>query len=317
MSCPLREKVNRILAYNSPMNHRDDVTRLLAGLESLVERIESLYPPQPGAPDWRAVRACRWRRRQGRAYFQEVIRPHAIALDDLKGIERQKRRLVQNTLQFVRGVPANNALLWGPRGTGKSSLIKALLNEYGAEGLRVIEVEGHALMDLGDIVEDLYGRPERFVLFSDDLSFEADDPGYKALKAVLDGALTAQPENVLVYATSNRRHLLPEYMAENNEARLRGGEIHHGEAVEEKISLSERFGLWLAFHPFSQAQYLDIVSHWLAVLGVAPAEVDGVHREALQWALLRGSRSGRAAWQFARDYAGRATLAGPVNEVPV
>ncbi len=284
------------------------MTRLLAGLEALVERVGSLYPPQPGVPDWGTVRACRWRRQQGRAYFQEVTRPHGISLADLKGIERQKRLLVQNTLQFVRGLPANNALLWGPRGTGKSSLIKALLSEYGAEGLRVIEVEGHALMDLGDIVENLYGQPERFVLFSDDLSFEADDPGYKALKAVLDGALTAQPENVLVYATSNRRHLLPEYMGENKGARLHDGEIHHAEAVEEKISLSERFGLWLAFHPFSQAQYLDIVSHWLAVLRAVPADSESMQREALQWALLRGSRSGRAAWQFARDYAGRMAL---------
>ncbi len=290
------------------------MARLLAGLEALVKRVGSFYPHQPSAPDWATVHACRWRQHQGRAYFQEIPHPHAISLADLMGIERQKDLLVKNTLQFVRGVPANNALLWGPRGTGKSSLIKALLNEYAAEGLRIIEVEGHALMELGDIVDDLYGRPERFVLFSDDLSFEADDPGYKALKAVLDGALTAQPENVLVYATSNRRHLLPEYMDENQASHLRDGEIHHGEAVEEKISLSERFGLWLAFHPFSQGQYLDIVSHWLGVLEVEPADAEGMRRQALQWALLRGSRSGRAAWQFARDYAGRMALDGAANE---
>ena len=210
-----------------------------------------------------------------------------------------------NARQFLAGRPCNNVLLWGARGTGKSSLIKALLNEHADRGLRLIEVDKHDLIDLPDIVESLFERPERFLLYCDDLSFEANDPSYKALKAMLDGSISTAPDNVLLCATSNRRHLLPEYLRENQDTQIVEGELHHGEAVEEKISLSERFGLWLSFHPFGQDDYLAIVAHWLEQLGW-PAGLDGAaHEEALRWALQRGSRSGRVAWQFARDWVGR------------
>ncbi len=231
--------------------------------------------------------------------------PHAVALDDLLCMDRQKAEVVRNTEQFVSHRPANNVLLWGSRGTGKSTLVKAVFNAFAPRGLRLIEVETHDLVDLPDIVERLYGRPERFVLYCDDLSFEADDPSYKALKAVLEGSIAAPPDNVLVYATSNRRHLMPEPQRENLDSRLVGGEIHHGEAVEEKISLSERFGLWLSFYPFDQEQYLAIADHWLRRLGAPGVEVPEVRAGALQWALGRGSRSGRVARQFALDWAGR------------
>jgi hypothetical protein len=218
--------------------------------------------------------------------------------------------MVRNTRQFLRGIPANNVLLWGSRGTGKSALVKALLNEYACEGLRLVEVEKHDLVDLPDIVDELYGRRERFIVFCDDLSFEADEPGYKALKVVLDGSVAPGADNVLIYATSNRRHLMPEFMDENLEIRRVQGEIHPGEAVEEKISLSERFGLCLSFYPFAQDDYLRIVHHWLGVLGVIPDRTDAVDKAALRWALARGSRSGRVAWQFAQDWAGRVGLRG-------
>lgn len=254
--------------------------------------------------------AYRWRRsvpgKPGR--MQPITHPHRIQLDDLLGIDRQKAELDRNTRQFVRGLPANNALLWGSRGTGKSSLIKALLNEYADQGLRLIETESGELTDLPDIVEPLHGRKERYVIFADDLSFEADDPSYKALKAVMDGSIAAAPDNVLIYATSNRRHLLPEFHSENEQAQLIGTEIHHGEAVEEKISLSERFGLWLSFYPFTQEQYLMLVQHHLQALDVRQADTAKVQAEALRYALARGSRSGRVAMQFARDWAGRTQL---------
>jgi predicted AAA+ superfamily ATPase len=261
-------------------------------------------------PSGSKVIAYRWRRRPGRntGVLQPVAHPHAIRLDDLLGIDRQKAELDRNTRQFVKGLPANNALLWGSRGTGKSSLIKALLNEYADKGLRLIEAESGELTDLPDIVEPLYGRKERFILFADDLSFEADDPSYKALKALMDGSIAAAPDNVLIYATSNRRHLLPEFHSENEQAQLVGTEIHHGEAVEEKISLSERFGLWLSFHPFSQEQFLAIVRHHLGALGVQRSGAREIQAEALRYALSRGSRSGRVAMQFARDWAGRTQL---------
>lgn len=290
--------------------------RLVERLEALADRAEPLLPPAPPPADLGDGAAFRWRGAPGGGgRFHAVRRPHRIALADLRGIDRQKAALDRNTRQFVRGYAANNALLSGSRGTGKSSLVKALLNEYAPQGLRLVEVDKHDLVSLPDIVEPLEPRPERFLLFCDDLSFEADEPGYKALKAVLDGSVSAAPDNVLLYATSNRRHLMPEYMQDNLDARRVGGEIHHSEAVEEKVSLSERFGLWLSFHPFAQDDYLAIVRHWVAELDPAErgrreaeAEWERVRAEALKWALNRGSRSGRCAYQFARDWVGRNAL---------
>ena len=278
---------------------------LLTRLEGLLARLEGLLPEPPGVPDWENYSAFRWRKHLHRGHLQPVRHPHRLRLRDLRQIDRQKSELERNTRQFLAGLPANNVLLWGARGTGKSSLIKALLNEYTQQGLRLIEVDKYDLIDLPDIVEQLYGRPERFLLYCDDLSFEANDPSYKALKAILDGSISATPPNVLLCVTSNRRHLLPEYMAENRDARLVDGELHPGESVEEKISLSERFGLWLSFHPFSQDDYLAIVEYWLGELGDSRGLDDQARKMALQWALTRGSRSGRVGWQFARDWVGR------------
>jgi uncharacterized protein len=254
--------------------------------------------------DWKAI-AYRWRQP---GVLQPVEHPQALRLDDLLGIDRQKAELERNTRQFVQGLPANNALLWGSRGTGKSSLVKALLLAYAGRGLRLIECDAGELTDLPDIVAPLFKRPERFIVFADDLSFEANDPSFKALKALMDGSIAAAPDNVLIYATSNRRHLLPEFHSENEQAQLIGTEIHHGEAVEEKISLSERFGLWLSFYPFDQPQYLRIARHHLQLLGVTQVDDEAFEPEALRYALARGSRSGRVAMQFARDWAGRMGL---------
>ena len=283
----------------------DALSKFLSRAEVLVERVEGLLPPDARAPDFAVQRAFRWRRRNDRGYLQPVLHLHQIRLQDLQGVERQKALVEQNTRQFVYGLPANNVLLTGARGTGKSSLVKALLNLYATDGLRLIEVDKHDLMDLPDIIEPLTGQPFRFILFSDDLSFSADEPGYTSLKAVLDGSVSATPDNVLVYATSNRRHLMPEYMRENLETKYLGDEIHPGETVEEKISLSERFGLWVSFYPFDQDEYLTIVRYWLGQYGVEEVDSEEARREALQWALQRGSRSGRIASQFARDWAGR------------
>jgi predicted AAA+ superfamily ATPase len=275
--------------------------RLTAALERWVTALPGASEP----PDWARYRAFRWRRLGSRGHLQPVRHPHRLRLADLQRIDRQKAALDRNVRQFLAGRPCNNVLLWGARGTGKSSLIKALLNEYADQGLRLIEVDKHDLIDLPDIVEPLFERPERFLLYCDDLSFEANDPSYKALKAMLDGSINAAPDNVLLCATSNRRHLLPEYLRENQDARIVEGELHHGEAVEEKISLSERFGLWLSFHPFSQDDYLAIVARWLEQLGWPTGLDPATREEALRWALQRGSRSGRVAWQFARDWVGR------------
>lgn len=269
-----------------------------------LEQLETLLPPAPAAPDFSA-RSFRWRGdgRQGR--LEVVARPQRLALEDLLCIDEQRATLERNTRQFLAGRPANNALLWGSRGTGKSSLIKALFSAYMDQGLRLIEVDRTDLVDLPYLLDTINGRSERFLIYCDDLSFEATESSYKTLKAVLDGSINAPPENLLIYATSNRRHLLPEFQHENQQARLIDGEIHHGESIEEKISLSDRFGLWLSFYPFSQEQYLRVAHHWLKHFGAAPADPDDIERAALQWARQRGSRSGRTAWQFARDRAGR------------
>lgn len=280
---------------------------LLNRIETLLDRIEPLLPPPRILPDWRGL-AYLWRREGFRGAFQPVSLLSKVRMEDLLCIEDQKQQIDTNTRQFLAGLPANNVLLWGPRGTGKSSLIKALLNAHGARGLRMVEVQREHLADLPDIVDQLARREERFILFCDDLSFEANDARFKALKVLLDGSVHATPENVLVYATSNRRHLLPEQLSDNLAARVVDGEVHQAEAVEERISLSERFGLWLAFHPFNQEQYLRIVDHWLDRLVLPDGDRAGVREAALQWAMLHGSRSGRSAWQFAKDWIGRRGL---------
>jgi predicted AAA+ superfamily ATPase len=281
------------------------VDRLLGRVDALIDRLEALLPPGARPVEWSGSIAFRWRKRGGHGTLVRVAHPHRMQLADLRGIDRQKALIERNTRQFVDGLPANNVLLTGARGTGKSSLVKAVLNRFARQGLRLIEVDKQDLVDLPDLVDLVAGRPERFIVFCDDLSFEASEPGYKALKVVLDGSIAATSENVLIYATSNRRHLMPEYMTENLEYKHVGDEIHPGETSEEKISLSERFGLWVSFYPFDQDEYLRIVSHWLGHFGCAGPEIEAARAEALQWSLGRGSRSGRVAWQFARDWAGR------------
>ncbi|MFK7965081.1 MAG: ATP-binding protein [Burkholderiaceae bacterium] len=292
-----------------------DAARLIERAERLIEQFERLLP-RTTAPDWDSAVAYRWRRRESvfgvHGELQAVRSLSAIRLQDLQNIDEQKELIERNTRQFVEGLPANNVLLTGSRGTGKSSMIKALLNELSPAGLRLIEVDKSDLVDLGDIVELVSTRPERFIIFCDDLSFEEGEAGYKALKSVLDGSVAAQSDNVLVYATSNRRHLMPEYMKENLSARHQeDGEIHPGETVEEKISLSERFGLWVNFYPFRQDDYLAVVGHWLEHFGCNAGAVEEARADALRFALERGSRSGRVAWQFARDYAGQHGIRAP------
>lgn len=292
--------IETIMTHLSP-----ELAHLLARAETVLARLEGLLPPPIPTPDWQAV-AHRWRSRAGQGWLVPIHHPHAIRLADLQDIDDQKARVDANTRQFLRGGRANNVLFSGARGTGKSSLVKAMLTEYAATGLRLIEVDKSDLLHLPDIVDLVAGRPERFIVFCDDLSFDSGEPGYKALKSVLDGSLSAPPDNLLIYATSNRRHLMPEFLSENLQTQKVDKEIHPGEATEEKISLSERFGLWVSFYPFSQEEYLAVVRHWLCAFGAEGIESGAVRTEALQWALMRGSRSGRVAWQFARDFAGRA-----------
>ncbi len=282
--------------------------QFLIRAEVLLGRLEALLPQAHPIPDWNAV-AFRWRRqgvREGRGYLQPVTHVAPINLSDLRNIAQQKEQIEQNTHQFVEGRPANNVLLTGARGTGKSSLIKACLNQFRDQGLRLIEVDKEDLADLADIVELVAARPERFIVFCDDLSFEEGEGGYKALKVALDGSISAQSDNVLIYATSNRRHLMPERMSDNaTYVHTDDGDLHPGETVEEKISLSERFGLWVSFYPFKQDDYLDIVGHWLRHFGCSDQQITDAQPDALRWALQRGSRSGRMAWQFAKDHAGK------------
>jgi uncharacterized protein len=284
----------------------DLLLHLMARAEALLGRLEAVLPHPLTAPDWAAAIAFRYRKRGGSGWIEPVRHVAPIRLAALVEVEPQKERLLRNTQQFVGGLKANNVLLTGARGTGKSSLIKACLNEFADRGLRLIEVDKTDLVDLPDIVDLVAERPERFIVFCDDLSFDEGEPGYKALKSILDGSVSQASENVLIYATSNRRHLLPEYMKENlSYQHLENGEVHPGEVIEEKISLSERFGLWISFYPFSQDEYLSIVAQWLRGFGVDEAAITAARQESLVWALERGSRSGRVAFQFAKDYSGR------------
>ncbi len=284
---------------------------LLGAAEALIGRLLPLLPSH--APvHWHLNRAAYWRKEGLDRGFSVHADIDEISLDDLLGIDDQKARLVENTQQFVAGYPANNALLWGARGTGKSSLIHGLLNRFGEDGLRLVEVNKTHLVTLRDIVQRLREEPYRFVLFSDDLSFEANDPSYKALKSALEGSIFKSSHNVLIYATSNRRHLLPESTVDNEAATFVAGELHQGEAVEEKISLSDRFGLWLSFHPFRQEAYLAIVRHWVEVLterhGATVEWTEDLRAAALRWALARGARNGRTAQHFARHWIGKSLL---------
>lgn len=284
-----------------------DADNFFRRAESILDRLERFVPVQQHV-DLDSGIAWRWRQSNNTGRLQPIKHFNSIALDDLHHIDHQKQELVRNTRQFLLGLPANNALLWGPRGTGKSSLVKALLNTYANDGLRLIEVERQDLVGLPDIVDQLHGNNGKFIIFCDDLSFDEQDSTYRALKVVLDGSILSTPDNLIIYATSNRRHLVPERRADNLDAHSADGEIHQSEAVEEKVSLSERFGLWLSFHPFNQSRYLDIVDHWLIELKVPAAPNSMTRTAALQWALLHGSRSGRSAYQFAKDWAGRQAL---------
>jgi hypothetical protein len=285
----------------------DSQLNLLARIADALERIA---PPAREAPSFKDIVAARWRVSGSTKYLEAVAHVHHMEADWLVGVEQQHDLIDRNTKQFVAGKPANNVLLTGSRGTGKSSLVKAMLSRYADRGLRLIEVEKEHLNDLPDIVEQIANRPYRFILFCDDLSFDQGDGSYKALKAILDGSIAAATPNVLLYATSNRRHLLPEYFHENEETKYVGEEVHFGESIEEKISLSERFGVWISFYPFSQEDYLAAVSSWIKQLGgtlpTGESDKELLERDCLQWALQRGSRSGRVAYQYAKDFVGRA-----------
>ena len=283
-----------------------DFESLIQKAESLIARLEAVLPPVAADIDWNAL-AWRWQVKQGRGYLRAVDHPHHIVLDAICNVDEQKSEIVRNTAQFVNGFPANNVLLTGARGTGKSTLVKALLSEFSKDGLRLVEVEKEDLVDLPEIVEILRNRPECFIVFCDDLSFEATEPGYKSLKVVLDGSISSTSDNVVVYATSNRRHLMPEFMAENLQTQYVGEEIRPGDTSEEKVSLSERFGLWLSFYAFDQDEYLKVAQYWLMHFGSSEMTAE-IRQAALLFSLIRGARSGRVAYQFARDYVGRSAL---------
>ena len=287
---------------------------LISQLKRVLSSLEMILPRPVARIDWRTCHAANWRRHSFAGYLEPLDVYADLLLDDLLGIENQKRTMEENTRQFLSGFPANNCLLWGTRGTGKSSLVRALLHAYAPKGLRVVQVDKDDLAHLPDIVDEIRGQPFKFVIFSDDVSFETGESGYKTLKSALDGSVYAPPENVLIYVTSNRRHLIPEYESDNRGAMLVNNEIHHGESVEEKISLSGRFGLWVAFHPFSQEQYLCVVRQWVKKLclknGVDLEWQKDDEDEAILWSQKKGDRSGRIAWQFAANWVGHRMLEG-------
>ncbi|HBC02591.1 MAG TPA: AAA family ATPase, partial [Pseudomonas sp.] len=278
----------------------------------LLARIEPLLPAQPAVIDWDRTFAARWQRDARSGFLAPLEVSLDLSLADLIGIDRQRDLLSANTRQFVDGLPANHVLLWGARGTGKSSLIRALLAEYAADGLRLIEIERDHLADLPRVVELLAGLQQAFVLFCDDLSFEAGEGDYRVLKSVLDGSLERAPENVLLYATSNRRHLVPERQSDNENWQMVDGELHPNEAVEDKIALSDRFGLWLSFYPFTQQHYLSVVRHWIDSLARRAsldwAWSEALEKDAIRWATGRGNRNGRCAYQYARQWVGKRLL---------
>ncbi len=285
----------------------ENVNKLIAKAEVLLEKLETLFKPQSEPVDWNAT-AWRWLNVDGRGTLQMIAHPHQIRLQDIHFVDVQKKEIVRNTRQFLQGLTANNVLLTGARGTGKSSLVKALLTEYAEQGLRLIEVDKQDLVDLHAIVNLISARPEKFIIYCDDLTFEANDVAYKALKVVLDGSLANASDNVLVYATSNRKNLMPEFMADNEAVTHVDGEIRPGDTIEEKTALAERFGLWLSFHTFNQNEYLTIAEHWLKTYGITFD--DAAQKAALQFTYTRGARSGRIAYHFAKDYAGKLKLNG-------
>lgn len=284
------------------------LSAFLERAETVLARLEPLLPAPRPSIDWSRCLAARWQRDARNGYLMPLEVSLDIRLSDLIGVDRQREQLGRNTHQFITGLPANHALLWGSRGTGKSSLVRALLAEHAEAGLRLIEIERDHLADLPRVVEQLHALPQRFILFCDDLSFEAGEGDYRVLKSVLDGSLEQAPDNVLLYATSNRRHLVPEKQSDNEHWKMIDGELHPNEAVEDKIALSDRFGLWLSFYPFSQAHYLDVVAHWIDQLaraaGLTWQRDEALETEAVRWATGRGNRNGRCAYQFARYWVG-------------
>lgn len=277
---------------------------------SLAERaLESHLGPRVDGAEWDRVLAFRWDARHGRGRLVPIEEPQLFALEDLVGVDRSIAKLVANTEQFVEGLPFNHVLLHGERGTGKSSAVKGLLVRFGDRGLRAVEVHKDDLIDLPEVLSALRGPRQRFLLFCDDLSFDAGEARYRELKAALEGSLVAPPGNVCIVATSNRRHLVQERVAENLEARLdEAGDLHVGETADEKLALSDRFGLVIGFYPFDQDTFLAVVRHYAEKAGL-DAPWEEIRAEALRWALRRASRSGRTAKQFVDDFAGRAALA--------
>jgi len=299
-----------IFTLNQPLGEVVDsrLDAFLQRADAVLARLEPLLPAPRPAIDWGQCLAARWQR-EGRSGY---LLPLQVSLDtrlsDLIGVDQQRQQLARNTQQFLDGHPANHALLWGSRGTGKSSLVRALLAEHAQAGLRLIEIERDHLADLPRVVEQLQALPQRFVLFCDDLSFEAGEGDYRVLKSVLDGSLEQAPDNVLLYATSNRRHLVPEHQSDNENWSRVDGELHPSEAVEDKIALSDRFGLWLSFYPFTQEHFLSVVEHWITQLadraGLQWQRSDELDILAVRWATGRGNRNGRCAYQFARYWVG-------------